>query len=40
MVVARVLKVVAVEREEPYEMELVYSFCSSSAKPTVDYSKS
>ena len=35
--VARVLRVVVVvEREEPYEMELVCSFCSSSAKPTIE----
>lgn len=34
--VAQVLRVVVVEREEPYEMELVCSFCSSSAKPTIE----
>lgn len=31
---ARVLMVVEVEWAMPYEMELEYSFCSSSATPT------
>lgn len=32
---AQVLKVVEVVWAEPYEMELEYSFCSSSARPAI-----
>jgi hypothetical protein len=35
VVVVQAVKVVGVELVEPYEMELEYSFCSSSATPRI-----